>query len=56
MRKSLGISVLPSNVVFCGAPGLDIKKGNFYQTLRSEIKRFFPGIDERVMKLCCGGV
>ncbi len=55
MRKSLGICTVPSNVVFCGAPGFDVKKGDFYTTLKSEMKRFFPGIDEQVVKLCCEG-
>lgn len=55
-RKSLGVCAVPSNAVFCGTSGFNVKEDPFYGTLKIEMRRSFPGIDEKVIELCCDGI
>lgn len=56
MRKKLGIFADVSSAVFCGAAGFDVKEKVFYGVLKKEMKKVFPGIDDRVLQLCCDGL
>jgi hypothetical protein len=56
VRKRLGIYADSSNAVFCGASGFKVKEGDFYRILKNEMKKAFPVIDEKVVKLCCDGL
>ena len=39
-----------------GASGFNVRREDaFYRTMNNEIARYFPGIDEKVTKLCFDG-
>jgi hypothetical protein len=54
LEKSLGHCDIPSNAIFCGTSGFEMKE-DFYKTLKIGIKKSFPDIDGEVVELCCAG-
>jgi len=44
------------NAVFLGASGFDVKQDEFCNALKNEMRKYFPGIHERMIKLCFEGV
>jgi hypothetical protein len=54
-RLKQGIESAPPCVVFHGASGFDVKKDPFCNQLKMEVERFFPGISEKVVRLCFDG-
>lgn len=54
-RLKQGIESAPPCVIFHGASGFDVKKDPFCSQLKMEVERFFPGISEKVVKLCFDG-
>lgn len=55
VRQEQGISSGEPHAIFLGASGFNVREDAFYRTLKYEIARYFPGIDEKVAKLCFDG-
>ena len=55
VRQRQSISSGEPHAVFLGASGFNVREDGFYRTLKHEIARYFPRIDEKVAKLCFDG-
>jgi hypothetical protein len=55
VRQKQGIDSDPPRAIFHGASGFRVKEDPFYRTLKQEVLRYFPGIQEKVTKLCFDG-
>ena len=45
----------PPHAVFYGAPGFNLRENVFLRTLKVNVSKYFPGINEEVMKYCLEG-
>jgi hypothetical protein len=45
----------PPNAIFYSALGFQLREAGFIRRLSREVARYFPGIEEKVMKLCLDG-
>jgi hypothetical protein len=54
-RAKLAVRFDPPAAIFFGAGGLNVRGDPFASTLKSGLRRYFPGIHEQIKNLCFDG-